>query len=387
LKLIYFSFLDILERPGYKNKIHSQVKAFCKLDLDSQLFTLEGNHIAIYSFDGKNKEDIYLSDNRLLKRKNIFDEFFLFIKFVKKFKEYVLNENPSIVYIRRVVPITPILINLITWLKKRNIYVVYEYPTYPWKKELLVSRKFLFYLLDSLQYKLIFNKINQLVCFGKYTDKSHSKVVETMNGIEVSRYKIIEKQKYNNEINIIAVAHIMPQHGYDKLIKGLINYYNQSYISKKIYINIVGPQMKGLNLEKIALNTNAENKVKFWGFQSGSALDEIFKDADIGVDCLALNRVESNNLVGSLKSREYLARGLPLIFSGNLDFVKRNNLSKDFLIEVSENTDSIDFNYIIEQYDEIKSTASQIREFADNHLSWEKMMQPVVEKYLKRNND
>lgn len=87
------------------------------------------------------------------------DEFFLFIDWKKYVKEISLNSKPDIVYIRRVLPITPSLLSLLKYLKKRNIKIVYEYPTWPWEKEMLIEKQYLFYLID----KLFFSKLEKIV--------------------------------------------------------------------------------------------------------------------------------------------------------------------------------------------------------------------------------
>ncbi len=375
--------MNELDRPGYKNKIHSQVEALRDLGNETYLYTISGDNILFYEFleNEISTNTSKLKHKRIIKSKNIFDEMFLIKEFVNNFKEIVNTVKPDIVYIRRIVPITPWILGLIDWLRKKNVYVAYEYPTYPWKREMIVTRKKLFYYIDSFLYEKLFSKVNQLVVFGEY-DGSHPKVVETMNGVDVKKFGTHFKKRSDNHLTLIAVGHIMPQHGYDKLIKGLGEYYKNPNRKRKVFINIVGPEGNGVDLKALATSYNVEKYIKFWGFQTGVHLDEIFDESDIGVDCLALNRIETTNIVGSLKSREYLARGIPFIFAGNLDFIKKEKRNLDFVLEVDEYKEYVDIDRVIEFFDECVNSPNEIRDYAEKYLSWKKMMKPVIEKYL-----
>ena len=124
-KLLYLTFLNEDIRPGYKNKIHAQCQGFSNVGVTTELIIVKNEGIARYSFE-KGKIDVLeykkINRNRLLEKRNMIDEFFLFIDWIKYVKEITLNSKPDIVYIRRVLPITPSLLSLLKYLKTNYIF-------------------------------------------------------------------------------------------------------------------------------------------------------------------------------------------------------------------------------------------------------------------------
>ena len=382
MNMVYFSFVDELKRPGYKIKIHSQVRAMAEYFSNVFLFALNGKNLIIYKIGKKSVvvKEICIADGRIMRKRNPFDEYRILKKALNELSAFVDSRQIDFVYFRRIVPITPLLLKCIRSLRRRNIYVAYEYPTYPWKKEMIVTGKIPLLVVDLLFYRRIIKVVDQLVVLGKYNGNIE-KVTETMNGVDVEMYPMSKIDNKGGIIRFIAVGHIMPQHGYDRLIRGIADYYGNG--GKNVFLNIVGPEDGKTNLKILAKKLKVDKYIRFWGFQQGSKLDKIFDESDIGVDWLAQNKIHNNAILGSLKSREYLARGLPLIYAGNLDFVSRMGISKDFLIKVEGGTDTVDIKQIIEKYNQINTSSKAIREFARENLGWHRMMEPVVKKFLK----
>ncbi|GHT64476.1 hypothetical protein FACS189451_12110 [Bacteroidia bacterium] len=375
--ILYISFLNEDIRPGYKNKIHSQCKGFYELGYECYLFIVKEDCLCLYKI-GENETVINkypFIKTRNSNERNIKDEFYLFKYFTDCLRE-IINEFPiNIIYIRRILPITPRLLSLLKYIKKKSIKIIYEYPTYPWKKELLLGHKYLFFIVDSLLYKSLIKKVDRIACYGKYYE-NNSKYVELMNGIDVNNYTL-HNLNNNNYISLIGVAHVAALHGYDKIIRGLSIYY-QSNPKVKVFFNIVGPVYPELQLEKLTSDLKMDEYVRFYGYSTGDYLNELFDKSDIGIDCLALNR-RDDGVCGSLKSREYLARGIPFVFAGNLDFMLGKD-SNDFILRVTENTNYVNINKIVDFYHNMKSTPQSIRKFAENNLSWKEQLSKIIEK-------
>jgi hypothetical protein len=373
--ILYITFLNEDIRPGYKNKIHSQCKAFYELGYECFLFIVKDDCLCLYKIEDNEtilKKYPFIK-TRNNQARNIRDEFYLFKYFTDCIKQIIDELSINTVYIRRILPIIPQLLNLLNYIRKQSIKIIYEYPTYPWKKELLLGHKYLFYIVDSVLYKSLIKRVDIIACYGKYYG-NNAKFVELMNGIDANNYTL-HTVNNNNYISLIGVAHVTLFHGYDKIIRGLYIYY-KSDPKIKVFFNIVGPVDAKLQLEKLTFDLKMDDYVSFHGYCTGKYLDELFDKADIGIDCLALNR-RDNGVCGSLKSREYLARGLPFVFAGNLDFMLGKN-SNDFILRVPENTDYIDINSILKFYQNIKSTPNNIRKFVEDYLSWEKQLRFVL---------
>ena len=378
-KLLYLTFLNEDIRPGYKNKIHAQCQGFSNVGVTTELIIVKNEGIARYSFE-KGKIDVLeykkINRNRLLEKRNIIDEFFLFLDWIKYGKEISLNSKPDIVYIRRVLPITPSLLSLLKYLKKRNIKIVYEYPTWPWEKEMLIEKQYLFYLID----KLFFSKLEKIVykfsIVGAKESEFNKKNIYISNAINVDMLSLKKEEiKTEKSVRLITVAHVSIFHGYDRLIEGLKNYYSKKQ-EIDVYFDIVGPVDRKLGLENLVEKYNLKKYVKFLGYKTGSELDEIFNIADIGIGCLGVHRKGISQL-NSLKNREFAARGIPFIFSEYDEVIEKEN--PKFILKLPQNDTAVDIEDVIEFYSKEKETKEEIRNFARDYLSWDTQMKKIIE--------
>ena len=202
-----------------------------------------------------------------------------------------------------------------------------------------------------------------------------------MNGVSVEEFKLKKKSIKDNVINLLAVGHVVPKHGYDKVLFGLKKYYAQENRTSDIHFHLVGDMNPNIDLKKMAKELKIDDYVTFHGIKTGECLDELFDMCDIAIDSLALNRIiDKGELVGTLKSREYLARGIPFIFSGNVDFTHYLNQLPDFLLKVAEDKEFLDMNEVIHFYRNNEFNPTEIRNYARTYLNWEKMLFEVAKK-------
>jgi glycosyltransferase involved in cell wall biosynthesis len=376
--LLYISFLNEDIRPGYKSKIHSQCEAFSNLNTETYLYIVNNNGIIIYKINGNKEEiikEIPANRSRFLTRRNIIDELFLFKIFIESLIEFVNNLKPDIIYVRRILPITFKLIKALKSFKEKGITVLYEYPTFPWEKEMLRNKQLIFYVIDKLLYKFLVKSVSKVVVVGTKGSLS-DKYIEISNAISLNRIpKRIPTENNKKTINLLGVAHVSLFHGYDRLIEGLKSYYN-SQNEYQIVFNIVGPVDKRLNLEGMVEKYNLNNYVKFLGYKTGSELDRLFNEADIGIGCLGVHR-KGIHYLNSLKNREYAARGIPFIFSECDVIIEQKK--PNFILKMSENDMPININDIIAFYNSPKDSVEEIRKFANESLSWDTQMKKVYD--------
>jgi len=376
-KIIYVSFLNEDIRPGYKSKIHSQCRAFSNLDIETFLYIINNEGALLYKIN-KNSEKIIQEfrsrRKRFFNKRNIVDELFLFNKFINDLLKIVNDIKPQIVYIRRILPITLKLIKALKLLKNEGIKVLYEYPTYPWEKEMLVSGQYLFYIIDKILYRFLTNSVTKLVVVGT-KGQFNSKYVEIANAISVENITLRKPVIKNGKtINLLGVAHVSYFHGYDRLIEGMKIFYesNEDY---NIVFNIVGPVNKKLKLEKLVEKYDLNDNVKFLGYRTGYELDKHFDEADIGIGCLGVHR-KGIHFLNSLKNREYVARGIPFIFSECDEVIEKEH--PNFIFKVPEDETPINIKDIISFYYSDKDSEQEMQKFAQQKLSWESQMIKVL---------
>jgi hypothetical protein len=130
------------------------------------------------------------------------------------------------------------------------------------------------------------------------------------NGIDVNRHLMKRYLEFaGNVLKMIFISSdTSPWHGLERLLTGMKKYNG----TVKLELNIVGSiSQKTVRLVNLL---NLKHKVVFHGFKIGKALDKIFDAMHIAIGTLALHR---NNLKygSTLKTREYMARGIPFLIS------------------------------------------------------------------------
>ncbi len=265
--------------------------------------------------------------------------------------------------------------------------VVVEIPTYPYDQQ----NKDLKGLFSK--YKIISDKILRkhlkkynfsFSVIGSFDKIFDIPCINIENGIDVDTINYVgDKISYGNDINLIAVAKILPNHGYDRVIEGFNIYYkNKTELKPNIYFNIVGDGDECNNLKKLVKDYNLQDYVIFHGTKSGEDLDKIFCKSNLAVSILGGHRAGFTS-TSVLKSREYCARGIPFIkslpdpaFPPDVDFCKT----------LPSCDDPIDINEIVDFYEYVKNKKdlpNEMLEYAKENLNWEKQLKKVLNEVCK----
>lgn len=191
-------------------------------------------------------------------------------------------------------------------------------------------------------------------------------------GIDVDKY---EPHKYvgnKKEIHMISVANEQDYHGYDRIIRGVADSNNVN-----VFLHLVGKMSE--NTSKLVSELNMENRIFLHGYQTGSALNEIYTKCNIGVGPLAPHRIGGKEGTG-IKTKEYFALGLPYFYAG------RELLVPDdypYVYKVPADDSPINIDEIIEFYNRIKydkNMVGNMRNFARENYSWVKIFSKALKK-------
>ena len=106
------------------------------------------------------------------------------------------------------------------------------------------------------------------------------------------------------------MANLSFWHGYDRMIKGLYNYY-QNNNNFPVFLKFIGDGPEKQKLMFLVEKLKLQQYVSFKGKVDGKELDVHFDGMHIGIDVLGMFR-RGFNESSSLKAREYCARGIPL---------------------------------------------------------------------------
>ena len=202
------------------------------------------------------------------------------------------------------------------------------------------------------------------------------RTIRISNGIDFNHIKI--KSNINNtskELNLIGVAEIHTWHGFDRVVKGLADYYSkpQDYIVK---FHVVGyffsTEIK--KWFKDLINSYGVNKyVILYGKKHGEELDAIFEKCDFGIGSLGRHRSGIYKMK-SLKNREYAARGIPFIYSEEDEDFE----GKSYVLKAPADESAINIQNIIDFYLHLHISPKIIRESISD-LSWTIQMKKVLD--------
>ena len=287
------------------------------------------------------------------------------------------------------------LLRTLRWLKKHknNYKVVLEIPTFPYEEE-LKNRNIVVQFRDRFYRKFLKGKIDRIVTFSDDAEIYGIKTIVTCNGVDFNSIKKHHREKTSDKrLDLCVVASFQYWHGVDRLIKGLIDYYNNVFNCGKetvytdgIFVHMVGNGTEEMmdQLHVLANNSVVANKIRFYGYKDGAELDEIYDKCDLAIASLGLHRL---NIVGAstLKSREYLARGIPFVYSSLIFEFQKDPV--DFALQVSTDEKNIDIQDVIEFYQKViekygENISDVIRTYGLNHVSLSKTMKTIEEYYL-----
>lgn len=299
-------------------------------------------------------------------------------------------ENPSFIYMRQTIFDKGLykFLKLIK-LKYPTIKIIVEVVTYPYKYDFFkrVSMWPLF-IKDHLNFKRSAIFINRIVTFSKHDKILGINTIKTINGIKLDDYEAIKPLNHDNVINLISVAVMQPHHGYERLILGLNEYYKNKG-NRNIVYHVVGNGFNGqIEFYKdLVRKFKLEDRVLFYGKKTGKELAEIYNLSDIGICSLGSYKIKVD-ASSQLKSREYLAKGLPMITGCYVDVL--NDCDFKYYLQFENNNTPLNVDRIVEFYDILSRTNRNdliyyIRDFAEKHISIETAFREVI-MYIEETN-
>lgn len=291
----------------------------------------------------------------------------------------------AFLYIRRPIFMSREFVHFLKLFKSENpkAVVMLELPTFPYDAE-LSSPSLFFALRKDQKYRI---QISPYIDYVTVPDESVKEAfgipsIPFYNGIDLENV-CVRKGSYvhDGSIHIAFAAFFAPYHGCDLLIKGLCEYYRNGG-KRSIVLHIAGGGSLLAEMENLVKNGGISDHVVFHGVLNRAELDGLYDECTLAVSSLGLHRIGNHHLNSSLKSREYLAKGMPFIFAGEIDVLKK--YPADFCLQFESTEAPIDFNRVVAFYDDLYSRYSEneliarIRTYAEAHVSMDEAMRNVV---------
>lgn len=356
---------------GITKKIRSQIETLRKLGFEVTYTAYLKDGVGVYN----NQDELILEKNFKTKIGNI-QRYYRRFLLIRTAIYYLKQSNECFDYAYlRWHTFDRLYIRMLKIMKDLNMKTIIEAHAYTpnAKATSLIGNYNL--IMNKIYSKKAKEYVDLIAGISEYDNIIGIKTVKIDNGIDVESIIPREDEKNSDTIRIISVSNEYSYHGYDRLIKGLYNYYNNGG-KQKFLVKFVGVFME--STKKMVEEYRLSDKVIFYGKKFGSELDKIYNESDIGIGALAHHRVGLYS-GSSLKTKEYFAKGLPFIYGWKEPAFDE---SYPYAKKVDLNEEPIDINEIIEFYDSIKNKKDVIRnmrKFAEENYSWEIQMSKVFE--------
>lgn len=365
MKVLFLIFHGFDPNNGISKKISYQLEAFRALGHET--------HICFMNEDGTKKRII---DNTIIADygNGISSKIKKRIDF-SSITRWTINNHIDFVFIRSNHNANPFTIHMVKQMKKTGIKVVMEIPTYPYDSEYEaqgISRQI---FQDRIFRKGLAKQLDAIVTFSDYDIIFGQRTIRISNGIDFNSVKMKSiTNQTSKELNLIGVAEIHEWHGFDRVVKGLAEYYfkPQNYIVKFHVVGYFFNSEIEKEFKKFIAEQHMEDYVILHGKKHGVELDKLFEQCDFGIGSLGRHRVGIQK-IKTLKNREYAARGIPFTYSEtDSDFDQ-----KPYVLKVPADETPININSIIQFYRQLSMAPIEIRE-SINDLSWENQMGIVL---------
>lgn len=368
MKALFLTFHGFDAANGISKKIHYQVRALEANGLETYLCYLSEEHGRKQRMAGKQVIADYGTGWRSKISKRI--EFDSIVRFV-------VREKIKLVYMRSAHNANPFTIRLVRRLKQEGCRVIMEIPTYPYDQEYVTFRMKIGLYLDRYYRKKLARCLDGIVTFSDYKTIFGVPTIQISNGIDFEAIPL--KHALNTperELHLIGVAEIHYWHGYDRLIKGMAEYY-ATRPDYKVYFHLIGDFFSARERNEIVPligQSGLGPYVILHGALHGKALDNLFDRCDMGIGSLGRHRSGIQH-IKTLKNREYAARGIPFIYSEtDTDFENR-----PYILKVPANEAPVNIGRLIAFYQQLSVSPSGIRA-SIQELSWERQIKKVLER-------
>lgn len=377
MKILFLVFHGFSDHSGISKKIHFQVKGLRENGHDVRLcyYSFSENGHRCRYVDGLVIKDYGMGSLAGIRQRIDFQCIF----------DYCIREKIDFIYARSFQNANPFLVRFFKKIRNAGIRAVTEIPTYPYDAE-FVGTPFLMRIklkIDQLFRRQLAAQMDAVVTFSDSVKIFGQRTIRISNGVDIDSIPLHQPSTINHqssELHLIGVAEVHFWHGFDRLIAGIGEYYQQGG-KREVYFHIVGgvhpdymydlPQAPGF--QTLIDKYDIADKIIFHGTLFGKELDEVFNQCQFAIGSLARHR-SGITVIKTLKNREYATRGIPFIYSEqDSDFDNQS-----YVLKAPADESPIDIQQIIDFSSSFQMQPKEIR-LTVEHLAWKNQMQKVID--------
>ncbi len=299
-------------------------------------------------------------------------------------KAFEKLENPDFLYVRRTVADKE-YINFWKEVKVKypNCKIIIEIFTYPYDKDDFAKwNAWPFYIKEILYRRQLKRYVDRFVTYSADREIFGVPTICTTNGINVDNIDIVRGEYKANKITLIGVAYMQRHHGYERIMEGMRKYYAGKDHKYTVELLLVGDGPEKEKYIGLVNQYQLQDFVKFYPVMSGKQLDEMYDQSDIALASFGMYKLGIEKL-GALKTRECLAKGMPLLTGCEIDVLDEDY---KYVKNFPNDKQSVDMQEVINFYERIReegkdkaTVANVIREFAIQHVSMQSVMKPIMD--------
>ena len=377
MKILFLVYHGFSEVSGISKKIHYQVKGLRENGYEV--------HLCSYGFDERGHRCRYVGEEVI---KDYGTGAWAGLRQRIDYRcvyNYCKDNGIQFVYARCFQNANPFLIRFFRKLRKLGIKCVTEIPTYPYDEEFSTFpwKVRMGLQMDKLFRNRLSKEMSAIVTFSDAERIFGQRTIRISNGVDFDNIPIHRYQPVSeDDIHVIGVAEVHRWHGFDRMIAGLGEYYQNLGAKRKVFFHVVGgvhpydmiedhddvPAFQTL-IKKYGI----ADKVIFHGQLFGDELDKVFNQCCFAIGSLARHR-SGITFIKTLKNREYATRGIPFIYSEqDSDFD-----DKPYVLKAIPDESPIDIQQMVDFIDTHHFKPEEIRKTVE-HLTWKIQMKRVID--------
>lgn len=292
-------------------------------------------------------------------------------------------DHPDFIYVRRATADRH-YVNFFQEVKRRwpSCKIIIEIFTYPYDRD--EFRRLLtwpYYFKEVYNRKKLVGIVDRYVTYSEDDEIFGIPTIRTGNGIVVDQVPVPAiRHRKDQSIHLIAVAFMQKHHGYERLIKGLHAYY-QNDNTRKVICHLIGDGPEKEYYRKLTAKYGLEDLVRFYPTTTGDALDRLYEEGDVAVSAIGVYK-DGIDRENSLKTREYMAKGFPMVTGCRVDGLGSNY---PYVCQFPNDATPIDICRVVDFYDALLAKESReeiqttIRNYVKKIADMPVVIKPIVD--------
>jgi len=359
--MIYIALCDLFAKNfiGIKKKISAQTKVFVRNFGRTYYTSYSGQMLYLMSEEKILEKELAITKQECYKA---------ILKWLQKYRiqrayiRYELSDKWGVEFFKE--------------LKMRGIVFVLEFPTIPYDEELSNKRV---KIEDKFYREQLADYVEQCTTYSNYDSVFGIPCISLLNGVDLDQHPVHKIRTPDGKIVLIAVATMNKWHGYERVIKGLADYYANNG-TQNIIFRLVGEGPESDKYYQLVEQYKLQGHVEFLGSLEGRGLDSLYDKVDIAIGTLATYKMKVVS-AAPIKLRDYCARGIPFIYAyDDLSFSGK----EEYALKISNNNRPVDMKEVIDFYNRIKQNGffvDEMRKYISENCTWDVILEKVVDYY------